>query len=257
MSVWGEQVVAGRYAGHNGKLFEPRPRSLVELLDESSRFDGREFLVQGDQRISFELFRRAVIPAAEVLRNCGVHSGDRVLMLAYNSPAWVLGFWACWVVGAVPVLGSRWWSDSELDAALEISATQVVITDRADLVSHPTVAVHSLDECFVDAPDTASFEFVSPPREDDEAMILFTSGSTGRAKGVRLSHRSVIANQHNLLFGSKRLPHQQDLKASPSVNLVSVPLFHIGGVSHLVTQIIAGGRLVFLRGRLMRVRCCN
>ena len=56
-----------------------------------------------------------------------------------------------------------------------------------------------------DAP-VAALDAAEIPDEDAEAMVLFTSGSSGRAKGVRLSHRSVIANQHNLLLRARRLP---------------------------------------------------
>ena len=43
MTLWGESVVASDYAGHEGRVFEPRPTSLVQLLDDSARFGTREF----------------------------------------------------------------------------------------------------------------------------------------------------------------------------------------------------------------------
>ena len=97
--------------------------------------------------------------------------------------------------------------------------------------------------------DGEAFGAAEIPDEDAEAMVLFTSGSSGEAKGVRLSHRSVIANQHNLLLRARRLPHQQRPDDPQTITLVTVPLFHIGGVTGIVTQVVAGGRLVFLRGR--------
>jgi long-chain acyl-CoA synthetase len=85
--------------------------------------------------------------------------------------------------------------------------------------------------------------------EDSEALVIFTSGSSGQAKGVRLSHRSVLANQHNLLLRSRRVLHQDLAEQPEMVTLVTVPLFHIGGLTSLVMHVITGGRIVFLRGR--------
>ena len=130
--VWGDTVVEATYAGHAGLVYEPRPRSLVALLDESARFGERTFLVQGEQRVTFAQFRHAAVAAAGVLQRHGVGSGDRVLIWAYNSPAWVLTMWACWVAGAVPVLGNRWWSDDELAAAVEAAGCTTMVTDAAE-----------------------------------------------------------------------------------------------------------------------------
>lgn len=249
---WGEEVVRGTYAGHEGLLYEPRPRSIVGLLDECGRFGERIFLVQGDQRVSFDTFRRSAPAAADVLRAHGVVPGDRVLLLAYNSPAWVLAFWSAWVAGAVPVLGNRWWSAEELAVAAATAGTSLVVTDAPDLVSGSglvAIPMSSIAECFDPAAPEPALVDLEPADEDDEAMLLFTSGSSGRPKAVRLSHRAVIANQHNLLFRSRRLPHQQTADAPQAVSLVSSPLFHIGGVASMITQVIAGGRLVFLKGR--------
>ena len=251
VEAWGDTVVSSRYAGHDGLVYEPRPRSLAGLLDACERFGDRDFLVQGDRRVSFAAFRRAVRAGADLLAEHGVGPGSLVVLFAYNSPAWVLGLWSSWVAGAVPVLANRWWSDEELAQAIEAVQPSLVVTDRSDLdeLGVDVLTVGELDRCFDDLRAEPALGAVSVPDEDSTAMVLFTSGSSGRAKGVCLSHRSVLANQHNLLLGSGRLPHQQRPDAPPTVNLVSVPLFHIGGVSHLVTQVVAGGRLVFLRGR--------
>ena len=161
--------------------------------------------------------------------------------------------WACWVAGAVPVLGNRWWSDDELAAAVEAAGCTTMVTDAATIerLAIVPVPMSSIAACLdgtFDA-DGEAFGAAEIPDEDAEAMVLFTSGSSGEAKGVRLSHRSVIANQHNLLLRARRLPHQQRPDDPQTITLVTVPLFHIGGVTGIVTQVVAGGRLVFLRGR--------
>jgi long-chain acyl-CoA synthetase len=79
--------------------------------------------------------------------------------------------------------------------------------------------------------------------------VIFTSGSSGAPKGVALSHRSVLANQHNLLARSGRLPGDIDEAAEPSVALVCTPLIHIGGVSNLLTNLVIGGKIVLTEGK--------
>jgi long-chain acyl-CoA synthetase len=80
-------------------------------------------------------------------------------------------------------------------------------------------------------------------------VIIFTAGTTGAPKPVVLAHRSVIANLHNLLVMSRRLPHQVDGSRAPAVSLQSGPLFHIGGLQALLLALLGGNTLVFLEGR--------
>lgn len=81
-------------------------------------------------------------------------------------------------------------------------------------------------------------------------MILFTSGSSGLPKAVELSRRAVIANQHNVLAVTKRLPHQLNPAAPQSVSLASTPpMFHVGGLSNLLSNYLTGGRVVIPEGR--------
>ncbi|PWI12124.1 AMP-dependent synthetase [Streptomyces sp. NWU339] len=253
--LWGTEAVNTGYAGHPGLVLEPRPTSLATMLTGVERWADRCFLVQGERRISFAQFLGALEPAAADLADRGVRAGDHILILAYNSPDWVLALWAAWRVGAVPVLGNRWWSTGEIDHALELTRPALVITDLPDAASHgitdaisPADLAHTFDATPAGSLGAVLTGFPKPD-EDAPALVIFTSGSSGAPKGVVLSHRSVIANQHNLLSRSGRLP--RDLAEAPPqpVTLVCTPLFHIGGVSNLITNLIIGGKLVLNAGK--------
>ena len=244
MPVWGTDVIEGDYAGHPGLLYEPRPHSFAELLDGTSRWGDRTFLVQGQRRISFAEFGNAVAAARQHLRALGVKRGDRVLLFAYNSPEWALALWSLWTIGAVPVLGNRWWSPREIAHAVELLQPVYAIGDTEPALRF--VDIDQLRACF-DAPATdTGLELLD---EDCEALILFTSGSSGMPKAVALSQRAVICNQHSILVRSNRLPDRLDADSPQAVNLSSTPMFHVGGLSNLITHFLTGGKIVLTEGR--------
>src|SRR5689334_7278861 len=93
-SVWGSEVVAGRYGGHPGLVYEPRPQTFGELIEGTRRWNERTFLVQGARRISFAEFNSRVVAARQYLRESGIERGARVLLFAYNSPEWAVALWS-------------------------------------------------------------------------------------------------------------------------------------------------------------------
>ena len=247
-SPWGQEAAPGEFAGHPGLLYPRRPRTFAELLFGVQRWAQRTFLVHGERRISFGEFFTAVGAARNRLRVLGIQPGDRVMVLAYNSPDWVLALWAIWSLGAVPVLGNRWWSRAEAVHAFELLAPRAVITDAPDLAGDGAFDIADLRTCFTDS-SVARPDIPGPRDEEDPAVILFTSGSTGMPKAVELPFRSVVANQQNVLSRSRQLPHLIPADGPQPVNLISTPLFHVGAFATLITQTITGGRVVFNTGR--------
>ncbi len=249
-SPWGDEVVDGHYGGHPGLVFGRRPRTFAELLYGVERWSDRTFLVQGERRISTGEFFAAVAQAQDRLQTVGVRPGDRVMLLGYNSPDWVLGLWAVWTLGAVPVLGNRWWSGPEAAHSLASTSPRVVITDAAELVGDdtPTVRFDELAGCF-SAASLGRPDVPGPATEEDPAFILFTSGSTGMPKAAQLPFRALVANQQNVLARARQLPHLIAADRPQPVTLLSTPIFHIGAFATLITQTLIGGRVIFNVGR--------
>lgn len=248
-SPWGEDVAEGRYAGHSGLLYPTRPRTFADVFAGAERWVNRTFLVQGERRISFGEFFAAVDAARTRLSPLGVRPGDRVVLLAYNSPDWVVALWAIWALGAVPVLGNRWWSAREAEHSIALVDPVAVITDDPAVPTGvPVLDVADFASCFGGFADTPP-ALPGPASEDDPAAILFTSGSSGMPKGVELSFRGIVANQQNVVVRSRQLPQLLDPQAPQQVNLVCTPLFHVGALATLLTQVITGGRIVLNSGR--------
>ena len=253
MNRWGEQVARRDGDGVPFLVYEPRPQTLHEVLVEGLRWSGREHLVQGDVRLTFAETASAATAAAGRLSAMGVRPGDRVLLLGFNSVPWVTAFWGVLEAGAVLVLGNAWWSPDEVGHAIEVTSPAVVLASPGlrDRV-RGDVPVLALDELPLQQAERSLVDLPAPSYptgEDDPAVILFTSGSTGLPKGATLSHRACIALQHALLHQTRRLPHQVGDDHPRDVNLQTGPLFHIGGVQGLLRSWLLGATIVLTRGR--------
>jgi long-chain acyl-CoA synthetase len=253
-SAWGTGTARATGGAIPFVQYEPRRHRLPELLVEATRWDGRDHLVQGERRLTYRRFLEAVDSVAGDLRRRGVRPGDRVLLLAANSPEWVVSFWAALRSGAVLAPGNGWWSEGEVDHAVRLVEPALVIGDPRRLAkvppATPTMEIAEVQSLVDSAPRGAAIDDGEDAGEEhDPALIVFTSGTTGLPKGATLAHRSVIANLHNLLAVSGRLPHQLRDDQPGVTSLLSGPLFHIGGIQAMCLALVTGGTLVFLEGR--------
>ena len=250
--------------GRPCRAFRNAPPTLRDLF-EQSRSD-EPFLVYEDERLTFEqTWRRACRLARLLVDVYGVQKGDRVAISMRNYPEWVLAFMATTSVGAIAVAMNAHWQPDELAYGLEDCGARVLFADRERLerLAHcqsafpglAVLAVRSEDTCLVNARalDTALAEVPPGPmprvdlHPDDDATILYTSGSTGHPKGAVSCHRNIIsallsweldvavaARMRGVEPASTKKPGgpRPEPLEQPAA-LLAVPLFHATG-SHAV-----------------------
>ncbi|BBY38134.1 AMP-binding protein [Mycobacterium mantenii] len=241
--------MTGEVSGHPCLLYADRVSSLGAVLAESQRWFHREYLIQGDRRVTFRDHQGAVQRAARGLWRLGVRPGDRVGLFAANSPDWVAVFHGAVTIGAVAAPLNGWWSADDARQACDlISPALVVADDRCAPKLPATVPVADFAD-ILSGPADSGLELPEVTDENAPAMVLFTAGTTGYPKGAVLSHRALIANLQTLLVVSRKLPNQIPDDIEPSVTLVGLPLFHIGAIQLLLVPLMTGSKVVFLEGK--------
>ncbi len=239
-------------AGNPVRVFANAPANLGQLI-AGARADDAEFLVYEDERWSFDETMRNVDALAHALvHTYGIGKGDRVGIAMRNLPEWVVSFAAIVSIGAVSVSLNAWWTETELDYAIEDSGLALLIADperierahapahsrgipmimvRGDRLEPNPTGVQRYDEVVTLGDAMPDIE-VGP---DDDATILYTSGTTGFPKGAVSTHRGVVnglmAFWCNTTIQTAR--KGEDLLGGSSgfapCFILIVPLFHVTG----------------------------
>lgn len=186
---------------------------------------------------------RLASATAHALAEHGVEAGSRVGSYLVNGPELVVVLFASWKLGAVPVTMSSLYNADELAGSVAKTAADVLVTDDRGLTAALTVrdavpVLHVGGERPNDVPSLADArerqeEVLEAPEmgEDDDAVILFTGGTTGEPKAVTMTHGGVeraLSQLARASKGGKPGPYEMTPE-SVSPNLVALPLFHSGG----------------------------
>jgi acyl-CoA synthetase (AMP-forming)/AMP-acid ligase II len=245
---WSDQIAVEMVNGVPYRIYTERPRRVEQLLSFGKRWGTRPHIIQGERVVSFADLHHAVAAKVLELGESGLQTGCRVLLLGWNSPEWVVNFWACVCAGAVPVLANAWWSATEVADALTSIRPALTLADAPAAARMPAgslVGPWALDAAARQADDVAAD---GPCDEEEPAAIIFTSGTSGQPKAVVLSHRAILARLQMTLHVTRKLPHQLD-ESAHDVTLVTGPLFHVGGMQTLLRALVIGGSLVLTRGK--------
>ena len=228
------------------RWFVNLPQTLRELYDQNAT--DKEFLVFGDERLTFRDAHDRIARIAVVLREHGVLKGDRVAISMRNYPEWMLSFAAASCLGAIAVGMNSLWQTEEMEYALRDAAPKVLLADRERLAQFrelPDLGITAIPVRCDGEPGElrerieALGSVPMPEQElsaDDPVVILYTSGSTGHPKGVLSTHRGVLAAIYAWELDAaeqiaRRSPDEPVVPpAHPPTALLGIPLFHVMGL---------------------------
>lgn len=239
-------------------VFRNAPPSLREIVATTRARGDDVFLVYEDERWTFAQFAGQVDAlAAALVERYGITKGERVAIGMRNYPEWVVAFAAITSIGAISVSLNAWWTEDELAYALEDCGARVLIADPERLDRSATVrkrlgieaiVVRETAETTADRWDDVVLPGAVMPDvhvdPDDDATILYTSGTTGHPKGAVSTHRAVV--QALLGFGCRSAAERlRNPEAPPSDDplafILVVPLFHVTGCVPVMLSCLASG----------------
>ena len=263
------ELIDAEVSGVKTRVFKNAPAHLGQLFAGSRAHGDKPFLVYENETFTFAQAADHIDALASLLVNTyGVKKGDRVAVAMRNFPEWVMSFASIISVGAINVSMNSWWTEDEMDFALEDSGATVLICDQQRFDIGAASCVKKNIKVLVvraEKPLPAGvdkWEEVLPLGDahpgadiqpDDDATILYTSGTTGRPKGAVSTHRAVISSlmafsaRNNVFLMSGTKLKEVDGPDIPTSFILIVPLFHVTGcVPVMMSCFIAGLKLAIM-----------
>ena len=241
------------------------PATLPVFFDTFCTVNGAvEAVVAADERLSFADLLAWSNRLAPLLVARGIAKGDRVGIAMRNCPSWIVTYMAALKAGAIVTLLNGWWRAAELDHALRLTQPRLVIADAtraahiASLESGLDLVTLPIERPLAEAlaPLLADEGVAAPAAlpdigSDDDATILFTSGSTGESKGALSTHRAVTTGVYCYATGLITLlgilTQEQRPPVNPQRTLVALPLFHVTGeIPLLLNSFVIGRGMVIM-----------
>jgi acyl-CoA synthetase (AMP-forming)/AMP-acid ligase II len=223
---------------------------LRDSLDHWARVrPGAPAMTFGEQTFTWQQWHQRILRLTGALREAGVRTGDRLAVLDLNHLATVELTLAASSLGAATVVANFRWSPDQIRYLLEDSRPVILFygAQFADVATAADADTLVPRRVIIGGDEDAYEPFLAAgqPDEgagaepDDVCLVMYTSGTTGRPKGAQLTHRGI--NTH-----SEACNNALALEAG-DVNLVAMPLFHVGGSGYAQLGVHAGVQTVLLR----------
>ncbi|WP_048749096.1 long-chain-fatty-acid--CoA ligase [Paenibacillus sp. P22] len=227
--------------------------SLAEILENSAASHPlRPAYVWGGRETSYSELMDQVMRCASGLASHGIVKGDKVVLLLGNSPDFVIAYYGILRIGAVAVPVNPTYTPEEIAYVLDNSRARAVIAAAPlEPVFHAlrprlpelklvvlTEAGTSWDELLDAGGGNIESAYI---KDDDTAVILYTSGTTGKPKGAMLSHRNLATNAESV-HSMFKINHEDRA-------VVVLPMFHIYSMTVCVNAPLAVGAALIIMPR--------
>ena len=262
--------------GHRTRVWKNAPPTYAMLARHASTHGDKTFMVFEDERVSYGDWFRAMAALAGKFRELGIEKGDRIALAMQNLPEWPVVYFAGLSLGAIMVPLNAWWTGPELEFGIRDSGAKMLVADGARLAriephmrNLPDVETIILSRHGGDLPDGAimldsvigpSSDWGGlPAREppampdlgpDDDATILYTSGTTGKPKGAIATHRNGITNLMSTAYATARAALRRGetppTESAPLVCMLVIPLFHVTGCCAVLLGMMASGSTIVM-----------
>jgi acyl-CoA synthetase (AMP-forming)/AMP-acid ligase II len=238
----------------------PAPLTPLRFLERSAEvFPDKTAIVDGERRVSYRDFARQATRLARALQALGLERGDRVAYLCPNTPELLVAHFGVPLAGAVLVAINTRLAADEVSYICDHSGAKVLVVD-AELrpgvesvldelttvrevvtVADPGAGANGAGPTYAELLDRGSDEPLSwtVPDELDAIAIDYTSGTTGKPKGVVYTHRGAYLNALGEVIHSEH--------SASSVYLWTLPMFHCNGWCTTWGVTAVGGRHVCLQ----------
>jgi len=232
---------------------ETQIRTLADcVLQHARRTPNRTAIEFKQRRLSYAELSAAALRFARGLQASGIGRGDRVAFLGRNSELYFVVLFGCSFCGAIFVPVNWRLAAAELDEILVDAAPRLLVADRSFACNlrpqrgdaawlrlfsiDPVSGVHDLAPAVPDALSDEVLDGPMPLQENDVAALVYTSGTTGRAKGVMLRHDGFISRRRaEQQSGAWLRWNDPDERV-----LAALPMFHVGGLNAALMGLYQG-----------------
>ena len=225
----------------------------------AAEYPDTPFLNFYDEIITYQELDERTNAFANYLLEKGVKRGDVVSYMLGNSPAVFDVLLGAQKIGAIAGPISCWWQANEVEYLVNDSRSKVLLVDPeyVPIAAEIAEVTPSVEQILVNGPSAEGLGRpydclpavlsehstepppVEPPRPEDTAALMYTSGTTGNPKGVMLSHRGVLA-------GARIKTQGMPISAGDRA-LCVLPLFHSGGLNDLALPTMYRAATIVLR----------
>ncbi|KAH8264099.1 hypothetical protein KR038_002939 [Drosophila bunnanda] len=258
----GNIVYGGPVTAQDGQ----KSRSLGQyVLDKYKSFGDRTVLVDAVKGVEYSasFMHKSIVRLAHILQKLGVKQNDVIGLSSENSVTFALAMFAGFAVGATVAPLNVTYSDREVDHAINLSKPKIIFASKLTLDKVAKVAsknnfvkgiiaisgssknfknIYALNELMDNDKFKTQSDFTSPlaNKDEDVALIVCSSGTTGLPKGVQITQMNVLTTLDSQLEPTK-IPMEE------TTVLTVIPWFHAFGCLTLIVYTCMGSRLVFLQ----------